>query len=231
MEDIYIELDKDQVARINAMLLGMPKKTKSVFYNALRRSADSADAQARRELRKRYTISQGELFKQSSFNRRMQVDDSGVSALLNYSGQKVSLSEFKVSPASRTYRRQPVSRSGYGWLKTSKSLSVKEFKVGSAHRHSAFMATMASGHNGVWQRNKPTRFGPGGGFLFKSGKHVRGGPTIDKKPRGDELEERFGESIADMLDYHEAREKIQEKATETAQKRLDHEIFRILNGY
>lgn len=113
---------------------------------------------------------------------------------------------FRVSPKVRTVTNRFVNgRSGW---RVNAPVSAGDIKErGMVRRRPAFIATFQSGHTGLFYRmNKKT----------SSGK--------------DKLHEYYGPSVADMLDYEEAREAIQERAEEIVAKRVDQELWRVLNG-
>jgi hypothetical protein len=68
----------------------------------------------------------------------------------------------------------------------------------------AFIAKMKSGHTGVFEREKTTRL---------------------------PVTERMGLSVPQMAENSVVMEQVENKAQEVINKRVDHEISRILNGY
>jgi hypothetical protein len=70
----------------------------------------------------------------------------------------------------------------------------------------AFIAKMQSGHVGVFERSTPETW---------------------RLP----IQELYGPSAAGMLNNYEVQEEIEKAAKETIDKRIEHEITRILNGY
>lgn len=89
----------------------------------------------------------------------------------------------------------------HGWRVTA-PVSAADLRGKMQGRPDAFIATFRSKHTGIFRR------------------------TGQEK-----LKEYWGFSIADMLDYPDAREAVQQRSEEITAKRLDQELLRMLNGY
>ena len=71
-----------------------------------------------------------------------------------------------------------------------------------------FIATFSSGHTGIFTRT--------------------GGDTANGRAK---IEEIWGFSVADMLDYEPAKEAVGKRIEEVVGQRLEHEIGRLLSRY
>ena len=206
MVNVEVNIDERQVQHINNMLYQTPDKAKTVFRNSLTRGMTAAKTQATKEIRTRYDIKTGNLRTEQTVKTRFIDEGDAVSGEVSFSGGKIPLCRFHPSPAVRKYTNRFVNGRG-GWRVTA-PVSAADLRGNMLARPEAFIATFASGHTGMFRRT--------------------GRKTNTGKP---EIKEYWGFSVADMLDYPEAREAVQKRAEEITAKRLDHELMRMLNGY
>lgn len=116
-------------------------------------------------------------------------------------GHVVALPKFRVTPKAP----QPKRAAEVRWKK-GRTFSIKarvKHGDGGGSINNAFVARMKSGHVGVFNRSSGKRF-----------------PII----------QRFGPSVPQMLGAPSVRLWVENRATEALDKRLDHEIKRILQG-
>lgn len=202
---IGINIDQAQIDHINIMLHQAPEKARRVYRNAFNRGLEAARTQAAEEIRQRYDITSGNLRPYQNIRLKMAAQSGpDIVGEINFSGAKIPLYRFNPSPKTRTYTARYVNGIG-GWRITT-AVSAADNKGQMIRRRAAFIATFKSGHTGIFART--------------------GGTTSSGK---DKIREYFGYSVADMLDYLPAREAIEKKTAETVEKRLDHELLRVLS--
>ncbi len=122
-------------------------------------------------------------------------------------GNRVSLSHFGVRP----------SRPGVRRPKKGVSVQVGTTRKRIAH---SFIATMPTGHRGVFQRKSLVR-GKVGGSIFGR----RGDPNLEK------IHELKGPATPQMMANKDVAEAISDGAANRFTKNLDHEIDRMLKGF
>lgn len=121
-------------------------------------------------------------------------------ARVTSAGSVFPLTRFRVTPK----QPQPVRAATVRWGKSRPFTVIARVKRGEGGPiKSAFVAKMKSGHIGVFRRT-----------------------TKDRKP----IEQLHGPSIPQMLDSKKVSDWVYEKARETMDQRLDHEINRILEA-
>lgn len=203
---IDIQLDQRQVEHVNTILYEVPDKSRTVFRNAILRGMVAAKTQAKKEIKQRYDITTGNLRTYETMKERVFDFNDGVVGHLSFSGGKIPLFRFHPSRRvdARTGRFANKKKSGF---KVPKKLSAADLIGKMQPRPAGFIATFASGHTGIFKRM---------GSKTRTGKY--------------KIEEYWGFSVADMLDYPEARENVQERAEEIVGRRIDHELMRILGG-
>ncbi|MCD8052255.1 MAG: hypothetical protein LUE89_11365 [Clostridiales bacterium] len=208
MPDIRVEIDQAQVEHVNKILYTMPEKSRAVFRNSINRALVSARTQAKKEIKERYAISSSNLNSYERIQLRgAEYTGSDIVGELHFAGGKIPLYKYKVRPSGRRYTNRYVN-GRCGWRITTR-VSAEDLKeTGMVRRETAFIATFKSGHTGIFKRT--------------------GGTTSTGKTK---LREFYGFSVADMLDYKEARENVLDEAAETVSKRLDQELYRVLNGF
>lgn len=208
MADWEIKLDEQQIRRVSQMLYAFPDKTRTVLGNAIRRGLTATRVQAEKEIRERYDISAGNLrtykniFQHPVFN-----SNDGVVGEISFAGGKIPLYRYHVVPKNRVNTSRFAN--GYGGAKVPRQTSAADLKeTGLVPRPSAFVARFQSGHVGLFMVTE------------------RG-----KEGAKDKMKELYGFDIADMLDYEDARENILDRAQEVVAERIDHELYRMLNGF
>lgn len=208
MADWGIKLNEQQVQNVSKMLYSFPDKTRTVLSNAIRRGLTATRVQAEKEIRERYDISAGNLrtyknvFQHPVFN-----SNDGVVGEISFAGGKIPLYRYHVVPQNRVNTSRFAN--GYGGALVPRKTSAADLKEnGMVPRPAAFVARFQSGHVG----------------LFKAVERGKDG-------KKDKLREFYGFSVADMLDYEDARENVLDRAQEVVAERIDQELYRVLNGF
>lgn len=207
---IQVSVSCEQLERVEKLLYGIPGAVEKARANAFNRGLETARTTASKEIRKRYAIAAGNLKKKITVKR---ASAGGGNASIEFAGPKIPLYKYTPSPKSRTYttERVPVEIRENVWRlvhKTGRVSAMDSRESGMQARPSAFIATFSSGHTGIFRRV--------------------GGNTENGKAK---IEEYWSYSIADMLDYGPAKEAVAEKTAETVNRRLEHEISRVLGEY
>ena len=203
-QGVIVTVSQEQVNHVNKVLHSAPEKALTVYRRAFERGLNAARVQASREIRKRYDISDSNLRTYQNIQSRVQTQADGVVGYINFSSAKIPLYRFHPSPSARKYTTRYVNGIS-GWRVTTE-VSAADTRGAMIRRRAAFIATFQSGHTGMFYRT--------------------GGKTSSGKA---EIREYFGYSTADMLDYPEAREAVQERAAEIVRSRIDHELLRALD--
>ena len=215
-----IQITCEQLSRAEKLLHGIPDAVPKATANAMNRGLDTLTAEANRQIRKRYAISSGSVKKYQRITLKRASGTGDSTASIEFAGRKIPLYQFRPSPKTRTYTPEkiPVMIAGSGdstseavWRLVNKNARVSAMDIkesGMQARPSAFITTFRSGHTGIFKR------------------------TGQKTSTGNgEIKEYWGPGVADMLDYEPAKLEIAEKVQETVNKRLEHEIGRILAKY
>lgn len=205
MSSFYFDINVD-LAQIKRMqqILTQDEKYKNAARKALNRGLSTARTQGNREVKKRYAITTANLNKYSNVKlNKAVISGDEIAGEIYFSGQKIPLYRFTTNPKKRTYTSRFVN--GISGWRVNKQVSFGDIKGHMQAGNAAFIATMNSGHTSLWRR-----------------------ADLSKTPS--RLIEYYGMSIADMLDYEDARQSIIDKTRDTVEKRLDHEISAVLNG-
>lgn len=185
------------------------------FDKALRRAATRSTAHLRTQsvkaVQERYAISAAAVRSERNIHVRYSYGN-GVQATVTFSGRKIPLARFSGSSTSPSRSADKVAALiGSGWKQVRPSNPARGHQLkGTAPTtfNSAFVAKMASGHVGIFERT--------------------GGQTRNDT---DELRELMGSSIPQMLGNEEVQEKLAKSTMEKFEERLDHEVLAILNGW
>lgn len=210
---VNIEIDPKQIDHVNKLLYTMPDKARTVYRNAINRGLTAAKTQGRKEIKERYYITSGRMKKYEHITmRKAEQTGSDVTGEIQFAGGKIPLYKFRVSPKERRYTSR-YANGRYGWRITGK-VSAGDIRAnGMVRREPAFIAEFKSHHKGIF---------------YRTGEKTNIGKP--KKYQKDKLHEYYGPSVSDMLDYEEARDAILERAGEVVEKRIDHELWRVLSG-
>ena len=184
-----IEVRADQIERAQALLGHIPNAVPKAVVNAINRAAQGGRTDAVRKAREEYVIQAGRIRENIEIR---QANSANLSASIISRGRPRALSYFKISPDSPAKHRPP------------DGVYVKVKSNGGKTIAKSFVAKMASGHVGVFNREGAKRF-----------------PIV----------ERYGPSIPQMIGSDSVRAFVEEGAQRRLDERLDHEINRILRGY
>lgn len=208
MSGVDIAINQAQIDHVNKMLHTMPDQARAVFSRAMNRGLIAARTQATKEIKERYDIKTGNLRTYQTIKlQRAQQAGSDIIGEITFSGSKIPLHKFHPSPATRRYTNRYVNGRS-GWRITSPVSATDARETGKHKLNKGFIATFNSGHTGIF---------------YRTNSKIRTGKT--------KLKEYFGFSVADMLAYEPAMNAIYERAMEVTSKSIDHELYRILNGF
>lgn len=202
---MQIEIKSLGLKEIELILGGMKEKAPSVLYNVANRVASNVRKNLSKEVLKKYGIKSADVKKTVSMKRASKADPS---CYVTTVGGTIQLYKFKTKPKDVVSTKGiKVSKRKKVKVKVLKSSSLKESK------HS-FIQRMANGHVGVFRRK-----------LASSG--IKN--TISNKSRYSEIKELHGPSVPQMVSNEEVINNIYKDAEVTYNKRINHEINRILS--
>lgn len=207
MSGMQISVSADALERVQKILAGVPDGARKALHNAISRGQGKVRTETVESISRVYAITQKDI--RAGTNIRSAIKSAGDAVIgeVTFAGGKIPLYRYGVAPKVPTYqqRKIPVNIGGV-WKTVSASQAVSAIiKRGGAKTTSqtAFIAQMDSGHIGVFERDGV------------SGK----------------IHERMGLSTATMAENSIVLADVEREAQETVDKRLEHEITRILNGY
>ena len=184
-----IEIKADQIERAQALLRHIPRAVPKALANAINRAAQGGRTDAVKKAREIYVIPAGRVRETIEISK---AQPSKLSAMVLARGRPRALSYFKITPSKPT-KRKP---------KGGVNAQVKRGAGGRIAK--SFVAKMASGHVGVFNRQGASRF-----------------PIV----------QRYGPSVPQMIGSSTVTRFVEEGARRRLSERLDHEINRILRGY
>jgi len=187
-----VVIDGDtSIDRVKALLAGIPGGAEKAVKSAIPRAVNHLKANASREIRKEYAISHKDL--RTKENVTVRNSGNGLAAEVIFKDNKLPLYRFFVTPKLPTKKPTPVQAKIK--LNSAPKISVK-----------AFIATMKSGHTGVFERVTQERDGEA--------------VTV--------LKERYALAIPQMLANDDVRNSLVAEAASKFNERVNHEITRIL---
>lgn len=199
----------DRVSKLLSGLSGADKILKS----AIPRAASTLRTESAKAVKEKYAISTSNIRTNQNVNIQYSIG-SGVSCTVTFAGTKIPLFRYDgSSPKSPTVNQNTVAKAivnGW-WRKVYPGIAASghQLKATSPVKfENAFVARMASGHTGIFERT--------------------GGATASGS---DEIKELMGSSVPQMLGSKEVSEQLAKKAAEKLEERVEHEMLRILNGW
>lgn len=223
MKWVQIQIDADQLKRAEEILRSIPGGAEKAMRSSLFRARQHLWTQSRREVRKKYDISDENLRAERSARMTYRYSPGHeIMAGVDFMGTKIPLHKFgHSSPKER--RDKPYVVSVYTEKTYPTSLfghitPVHPSVAAKAHQYresavttfpNAFVARMSSGHVGIFERDAGKT------------RHDSNLPIHELK----------GDAFAQMVGEKSVRDELTKDAIDTLEKRLDHEIERILRGY
>ena len=198
---LKLEIDIPDLRTVQAQLLGMHKKAPAVLRKSINATIRHVSSDIGKQAKKKYIVRQPEIKKTLHIKKASNQDLTGV--VSSGADQKVRLYGFVVKP--KEVITDPAAKPEAYMARLKKRIKAKKL-TGSSDRSKAFIAQMASGHIGVFQRQK--------------GRRTRGG----KEP----LAEMYGMSIPSMIRDKEVALEIQEEGQKFLHAQINKNIERVL---
>lgn len=204
---------QDSLDRASKLLSGIPGGLDKAVRAAMARTVSHLRSSSTKAIREKYAISAQNLRTEENVKISYSYEN-GVQATVMFRGRKIPLHRYDgARPAQPTRDAGTLIRAyindGFRMVHPSLPTYGRQFKETVPQRFdNAFVARMKSGHTGIFERT--------------------GGSTSNDK---DEIREIMGSSIPQMLGNEEVEEKLSTEAVSKFNDRLDHEVWRVLNGY
>lgn len=217
-----LTLEAETLSAVHRLLAESPEKMETAMGSTIRRTRDHVRSISTSEVVKEYAITRANVRAEQNVRLKSRKSPGEFAAEILYSGRKIPLSRFEVSPAApqpASYRVPVYFRKTDTWAMLPPGTPVRARQLRDNPMQSfqnAFVAQMKSGHIGVFERHKEN--GKYDGRLPISGNHGTGGQFL-------------GSSVAQMLDRTEVKESIAADAQENFNKNMSHEVERVLKGY
>lgn len=202
------------IDRASKLLAGIPNGFEKALRSAASRTASAVRTESTKAIRERYDITAENIRAKKNVSVKVTSSSAGTVATVKFKGTKIPLYRYNgTSPVNPTV---DTSKTTYVYINGVKK-PVHPSVAASAHQlkgtapkkfQGAFVAEMKSGHIGIFERT--------------------GGVTANGN---DEIKEIQGSSVPQMLGNKQVQENVVKTAVSTFDKRLDHEITRILNGW
>lgn len=137
-----IEISSETIQKVEALLTEMPKDAEHILSNAMNAGLLKVKSGASKQVREVYTV-QNKAIQKNTNTKIQKTNTKNLSGYIYFSGYKIPLYKFKVTPKSPGVRKQVTA-------------TVK--KGGGVPFENAFVAQMKSGHIGVFERETSKRF-------------------------------------------------------------------------
>ena len=209
---IEVEVSEETTNRLHAILEGMGLAEEKVLKPALSRGLSAGKVTASKAVRETYHISTGD-FRNNGYMKYNNVShcQDGIIGSIEFSGGVIPLIRFKVSPNTPKQGKTPSA----AVLKTS---SLVPF----TRKRDTFVAQMKTGHIGIFERRENVY--SGGRYTTKTGKYGR-------NKHNQAIKELLSPSVPQMVGNEAVITTVEDRVSEVINKRINHEIERLINGY
>ena len=198
------EASEKTLDRASVLLANVPDGMQKAVKSAMTRAVQYTNTHYTDYIREEYDISAGNVKSNTTVSVSYRVG-GGIVAEVKYRGTKIPLYKFGgASPRSQQWdwsRWTPIKLSKGDWVTFhpgKPAFGHQLTSTGAQKFTGAFVATMSSGHTGIFERD------------------------------GDSLNEIMGNSGPQMIGKDEVSEKIAEMASEKLDERIEHEVQRLL---
>lgn len=137
-----IEISAETIERVETLLAGVPKGAERALSNAMNRGLSKMKTGAAKKVREVYTV-QSSAINEATNTRIQKASTGNLAGYIHFSGYKIPLYKFKVTPKAPGIKKQVTA-------------AVK--KGGGTAFENAFIAQMKSGHIRVFERETSKRF-------------------------------------------------------------------------
>ena len=213
MSGISVSLEGENLTRAQKLLAGISGGMNKALYNAITRTTNTVRTHSSRAISGVYAISIANLRSSVNVKHHLKTSANSIVGEINFSGTRIPLFRYDASPDYPAIDRSRTVAAviNGNWRTVHPGVAVAAHQLRSTRRKAfkrAFVASMGSGHVGIFERT--------------------GGAT---SRGGDAIKEIMGSSYSQMLGRTEVTDEISQKASETFDERMDAEINRILNGF
>ena len=199
-----IEVSAEAIERVEALLAGVPKGAERALSNAMNRGLSKMKTGAAKKVREVYTV-QASAINEATNTKIRRTSTGNPAGYISFAGYKIPLYKFKVTPKAPGIRKRVQA-------------TVKKGEGGTVE--DAFIAQMANGHIGVFERT--------GTYDSDNARFKK----YEKENKYTEsIEQKMGLAMGQMLGNPKVIEELEKEAQKTIDERIVHEIDRLLNGY
>ena len=199
-----IEVSAEAIERVEALLAGVPKGAERALSNAMNRGLSKMKTGAAKKVREVYTV-QASAINEATNTKIRRTRTGNLAGYISFAGYKIPLYKFKVTPKAPGIRKRVQA-------------TVKKGEGGTFE--DAFIAQMANGHIGVFERT--------GTYDSDNARFKK----YEKENKYTEsIEQKMGLAMGQMLGNPKVIEELEKVAQKTVDERIVHEIDRMLNGY
>lgn len=206
---IDVEVSEETADRLHTILEGLGVAEEKVLKPALSRGLTAGKTAFNKQIKTVYNI---EPYKLSARYARfgyksISTEGDKIIGSIEFSGGVIPLYKFEVSPTVAEYG------------KDKKTVTSSVLRGGSAKKiENAFIAKMENDHMGVFERK---------GTWRRKTRPTQAGRNTENNEK---IKELFGPSLARMAENAVVLQTVEERVNEVINKRVEHELERLLNG-
>lgn len=206
---IDVEVSRETTERLHAILAGIENAEEKVLKPALSRGLTAGKTAFSKQIKTVYNIEPNRLSaRYARFGyKNVSTEGDKIIGSIEFSGGVIPLYKFEVSPTEAEYG------------KGRKTVIAAVMRGGGAAAiNNGFIAEMSNGHMGVFERK---------GSWRRKTRPTKAGRNTENNEK---IEELFGPSLARMAENAVVLETVEDRINEVINKRIEHELERLLSG-
>lgn len=200
-----IEIREETIERVEKILAGVSKGAERALANAMNRGLSRIKAEAAKEVKQVYTVQQ-KAIKENSTIKIRKASTGSLVGYVDFNSYRIPLYKFSVTPKSPGTERQV-----YATVKRGEGGTFEDAFIARTGKHTGVFER--TGVQGIKSRLANLKEGS------KGNKHT------------EKIQEKMGLSMAQMVRNDVVMENLEKEAQEVVEKRVEQEIYRLLNGY
>jgi|GEM_PF-201037 len=205
---IIVEVDDFELQRVREQLGALENKAPNVIAGAINRAVTNAKANVPKEIRQRYHVKTGTIKERLKL---LKANASNLRGEVRLSGKVIGLNKFKVTPGTVNPNR-----------KSQLKIAIK--KGGTKVIPGAFNADLNDVK--VFERNGQMAFPSKGSY---KGRKIKRGQRKGQLIKREKIDRLMGPSVPQMAGNEEVVEKVNRDAMIMYEKRINHDINRLLS--
>lgn len=208
---IDIQVSEQTTNRLHAILSSMGEADEKVLKPALNRGLTAGKTAFNKQIKTVYDVPPAVISQYSTMGyKKVEMRSDGLIGSIEFAGRVIPLYKFNVSP------KKPNT------TKTPSAAALKEnTPVKFDRKNDTFVAQMKTGHIGVFSRREN---------VYSGKRYTTSTGMVGRNKHNQAIKELYGPSVPRMAENAVVLQTVEDRVNEVINKRIEHEVDRILSG-